>query len=120
MCVDLIFQKKLPLAACGVSDDELFAKRDRWRKDLANREKFWRFAFALIGTNHLRLSEFKNIILKESPPLFAGIPQLGSTAMVAGGVVAEQIARMVLGFPLPERMFLNKQTGEVVIDGCVT
>lgn len=107
---------KLSLAACGVSDEELFSKRDRWQADLADRNKFFEFAFALIGYNHLLVPEFKKIILKEEEVLFGGIPQLGSTAMMAGGVAAEAAVRIVLGFNMPERMFINKYTGEVLIE----
>jgi len=108
---------KLPLAACAVSDEELFSKRDRWQADLADRNKFFEFAFTLIGHNHLLVPEFKKIILKEEEILFGGIPQLGSTAMMAGGMAAEAIARITLGFKMPERMFINKHTGEVLING---
>ncbi|MBI2626077.1 MAG: ThiF family adenylyltransferase [Candidatus Nealsonbacteria bacterium] len=108
---------KLPLAACGVSDEELFSKRDRWQADLADRNKFFEFAFALIGHNHLLVPEFKRIILKEEEVLFGGIPQLGSTAMMAGGMAAEAIARIILGSKMPERMFINKYTGEALIMG---
>ena len=107
----------LPLAACGVSDDELYSARDQWRADLANRNKFFKFAFSLIGTHYKLVPEFKKIIFRETSPLFAGIPQLGSTAMMAGGVASEAVARLLLGFKMPERIFINKHTGEVVIEG---
>lgn len=109
--------KNLSLAACGISDEELYSKRDKWQSDLANRDKFYEFAFSLIGRNHERTPEFKKIILKENVALFGGVPQLGSTAMAAGGIAAESAARLLLGFKMPERMFINKHTGEVVIDG---
>jgi molybdopterin/thiamine biosynthesis adenylyltransferase len=109
----------LPLAPCGVSDDELYQRRDDWKKDLANRDKFYDFAFSLIGHNYLKVNEFKRLIHDEDPLLFAGVPQLGSTAMAAGALAAESTARLLLGHKLPERVFFNKHTGEVCIEGGV-
>ncbi|MDE1970892.1 MAG: ThiF family adenylyltransferase [Patescibacteria group bacterium] len=106
----------LPLTY-GVSDQELYATRDAWRADLANKDRFFEFAFALAGTHHNRLPELKRIILKEQPPLFGCVPQLGSTAMMAGGVASEAVVRLVLGHALCERLFINKHTGEVVAEG---
>lgn len=105
----------LPLAACGISDDELYAKRNRWQKDLANRDRFHEFAFALMGYHYRNVAEFKRIIHKEDPPVFGGIPQLGSTVMSAGGIAAEAIARLMLGYQMPERVFFHKHTGQVII-----
>jgi|SRR3989344_210364 len=100
-----------------VSDADLYQKRDEWRRDLANRKKFYEFAFSLIG-NHYNLSpEFRQIVLKENLPMFGGVPQLGSTAMMAGGIAGEVTARLLLGFKLPERMFMIKYNGQVVIEG---
>lgn len=109
--------KSFSLASCGIFDEELYSKRDKWQRDLANRDKFYEFAFSLIGRNHEKTPEFKKIILKEAAVLFGGVPQLGSTAMAAGGIAAEAAARLLLGFKMPERMFINKHTGEVAIDG---
>lgn len=107
----------LPLASCAISDEELYSARDHWRADLADRQKFYDFLFAMVGRNHVFVPEFKQIILKEGPILFAGVPQLGSTAMMAGGIAAEAAARLILGFKLPERMFINKHTGKTIIEG---
>jgi len=107
----------LPLAACGVSDDELYERRNQWQKDLADQDKFYAFAFALIGHHYHKTPEFKRIVFKEDTPLFGGIPQLGSTVMVGGGIIAEAIARLLLGFKLSERMFIHKYTGETIIEG---
>ncbi|MDP2695690.1 MAG: ThiF family adenylyltransferase [bacterium] len=103
--------------APGVTDDELFEHRDDWKKDLANRDKFYDFAFALIGHHYLKAREFERLIHNKKPPLFAGVPQLGSTAMVAAALAAEATARLLLGHRLPERMFFNKHTGETIIEG---
>lgn len=100
-----------------VPDEELYRKRDEWRADLANRTKFYEFAFALIGDHYKLSPEFKKIVLKENTPIFGGVPQLGSTAMMAGGIAGEVTARLLLGFKLPERVFMVKYNGKVVIEG---
>lgn len=110
-------KKNLPLAACGVSDKELYAARDQWRRDLADRDKFYDFAFTFIGHHYEKSQEFRSIIKKTGPILFGGLPQLGSTAMVAAGIASEAVARLLLGFQMPERMFIHKQTGESAIEG---
>lgn len=107
----------LPIVGCGVSDEELKRTRDNWRADMADRSKFYDFFFAMVGRNHELLPEFKRIVLKEDPPVFGGVPQLGSTAMAAGGIVGEAVARIMLGFTMPERMFINKYTGQAIVIG---
>lgn len=109
--------RTLSLAACGMSDEELYDRRDSWQRDLANRDLFYEFAFALIGKNYRHVEEFRRIIFQEDPPFFASVPQLGSTAMMAGGVAAEAVGRLLLGFPMPERMFINKHTGHTILEG---
>ncbi len=108
--------RSLPIAACGVSDEEIYSIQERCRKD-PNRENFYDFVFAIVGKNHIYTPEFKVLAFKEEPPVFGGVPQLGSTAMMAGGMVAEAAARLMLGFDLPERMFINKFTGKVIFEG---
>ena len=118
--IDLsVFHKNenLPLTTCGMSDMDLYQKRDLWKADLASRDKFLDFAFALVGKNYEMSPEFANIVNKSEPDLFAGTPQLGSTAMIVGGLVAEITARLILGFALPERMIFNKITGEGWAEG---
>lgn len=100
-----------------VSDQDLYRKRDEWRADLASRSKFYEFAFSLIGHNYRLTKEFKQIVLKENIPMFGGVPQLGSTAMMAGGIAGEVTARLLLGFKLPERMSIMKYNGQTVIEG---
>lgn len=108
--------QSLPIAACGVSDDEIYAIQKKCQAD-PNRENFYDFVFAIVGRNHIHAPEFKVLAMKEEPPVFGGVPQLGSTAMMAGGMVAEAAARLLLGFDLPERMFINKFTGKVIFEG---
>jgi molybdopterin/thiamine biosynthesis adenylyltransferase len=103
--------------AVGITDEELYAARNKALKDPGNRQKFFDFAFTMIGTDCL-WGEFEMIARKESfEPLFGSIPQLGSTASVAGGWAAEAVCRMVLGYSLPERRSINLQTGEVAQEG---
>ncbi len=109
--------ENLSLAPCGVGDVELYESRNKWRKDLSDREKFYDFAFKLIGHNYNEVPEFKAIVFQEIPPLFGGIPQLGSTAMAAGGIAGELVARIALGFKLPERMFIHKWNGKLLVQG---
>lgn len=100
-----------------VTDDELYSTRDEWQRDLANRSKFYEFAFALIGRHYQLSPEFRQIVLKENASMFGGVPQLGSTAMTAGGIAGEVTARLLLGFKLPERRFMLKYKGQVITEG---
>lgn len=101
--------------AVGVSDGELYEKRDEWQRDLADREKFFEFAFSMSGREQLTVPEFKRIILQEVPMQFAGIPQLGSTAAAAGGIAADVISRIILGHETPERIFIDYARGRMLI-----
>lgn len=100
----------------GISDSELYAARDRFIRE-RTREAWYQFFIAVVGRGALTVEEFRRIILKEDPPLFGGAPQLGSTVMTAGGIASEAVARLALGSLLPERMFVNKYTGEINIEG---
>jgi hypothetical protein len=108
--------KNFPLTF-GVTDEELYQKRNIWQRDLANREKFFEFAFAMSGKNQLSVPEFKRIIMKEVPVQFAGIPQLGSTAAAAGGIAADIIGRILLGHTCPERIFVDYVKGIILKEG---
>ncbi len=100
-----------------ISDESLYEKRAIWERDKADRKKFFDFAHALIGNHYKHLPELREIIDQEKPPMFAGVPQLGSTAMAAGGIAAEIAARALLGYSLPERMLINKFTAETKTEG---
>lgn len=97
--------QKLPYAP-EVSDEQL--------EELADKKDFFGFFKAIVGEKNIP-PEFKNIM--ESIPLFQGAAQLGSTAATAAGITAEAVARILLGWKMPERMFFNKQTGEVRKEG---
>ncbi len=105
----------LPLVIGGMSDGEISAIEERYRKNpsLGN---FFQFAFGLIGHTYRRMPEFKIIV--ESlmhdgvPPEFGGAPQLGSTAMVAAGLAGEAVPRIILGHELKERTFIDITSAE--------
>ena len=69
---------------------------DKKLEKLADEKDFYGFFKAIVGIKNLP-DEFKSV-LDEQPPLFNGAPQLGSTAMVAGGIAAEAAARILLGW----------------------
>lgn len=108
---------KLPLAGCGVTDDELYASIEECKNADIGKSRFDIFASRLIGINYRQIPEFRKIFLYEEPPLFGGWAQLGSTAMMGGGIIGEAVARIILGHRLPERMFINKFTGETLVEG---
>ena len=104
----------LPLAH-GVSDDYLKSKMEAVYDSAGYRKVFFEFVDALIGEEY-RTGELKRIIEGSSEvPTSTIIPQLGSTAVCAGAVAAELIARVRLGHSYPGRAYFNKQTLEVKI-----
>lgn len=109
-------KKELPLASCTQSDKDLYDALLRCEKD-PNRKNFFDFVSAIIGGNDVYLPEYRQIIRREVEPLFAGVPQLGSTVAVAGGIVAETAARLLLGYKLPERLFVHKYIGKSFTEG---
>lgn len=112
----LRYDKKqtLPLTY-GTRDDKLYASMEAVYENPSNREIFFQFVDDLIGTDY-RQDELKKIIEgKTEIPTSTIIPQLGSTAAVAGGMVAETICRLRLGYDYPSRIFINKRTFAVKI-----
>ena len=103
----------LSLFPC-VSDAIVSEIYERWKKNLGNQERFYEFFFAVVGPHALEISEFRRIVFKEDEIIFGGAPQLGSTAMAAGGIAAEAAARIILGHNTPDRMFIDKFTGKVI------
>lgn len=105
---------KLPLTY-GTKDDVLRASTKAVYDNPSNREIFFKFVDDLIGTDY-RQDELKKIIEgKTEIPTSTIIPQLGSTAAVAGGLIAETIARIRLGYSYPSRVIFNKRTFAVTI-----
>ncbi len=99
----------LPLTH-GTSDAELYAKMEAVYNRPGNREAFFGFVDALVGTAY-RQDELADIILEKSEiPTSTLIPQLGSTVAMAGAVAAEAVARICLGYSYPPRAIINKRT----------
>jgi hypothetical protein len=109
-------EPNLPLAY-NISDEALFGLYNLWRQDKGSKTRFFDFATALIGPQQWTIRQFRRIVRREIETEFGGIPQLGSTAMIAGGIAAKIIIWMALGYRLPERMFINFLTGEIVREG---
>ncbi len=108
--------RSLPLT-WGSSDHDLSESMEEVYRRPGDRAQFFNFVDSLIGTNY-RSDELARIINNESEiPTSTIIPQLGSTAMVAGGILAEAIARIRLGHTYPERIHFNKKTFEVTSYG---
>ena len=79
------------------------------------RNAFFEFVDKLIGKNY-KCGELQEILKGEvRVPTSTLIPQLGSTIAVAGGIVAEAVARIRLGYSYPPRALVNKQTFKVKI-----
>ncbi|GEM_PF-1301485 len=108
--------RTLPLTY-GNSDDILEQSMEEVYQHPGDRTRFYHFVDELIGKNY-RTDELGRIIEnKLEIPTSTIIPQLGSTAMVAGGILAEAIARIRLGHKYPERVHFNKKTFAVTSFG---
>jgi hypothetical protein len=106
---------QLPLAV-GISDEELFAKKDAIYANPGNLEVFYDFVYAMHGKLGFR-DEFENISRKKVPLQFGGVPQLTSTVSAGAGIMAETIARMQLGWEQHERIFFDMNRMELVTEG---
>lgn len=94
----------------GVEDKKLRESTKAFYDNPTSHDIFFKFVDDLIGTDY-RQDELKNIIQKKTEiPTSTIIPQLGSTAAVTGGIVAEAIARLRLGYDYPSRVIINKRT----------
>ncbi len=106
--------KNLPLS-WGVSDQFLKEKMEGVYVQAGNKKTFFEFVDALIGSDYRR-GELNAIIEeKVEIPTSTIIPQLGSTVAMAGAIAAESVARIVLGFDLPPRVIVDKQTFAVTV-----
>lgn len=102
---------KAPLAY-GITDEELYFRLGMVDRNSSDRTNFFRLADGLVGDGH-REGEFARLTSGKFRKLFKSIPQLGSTASVASGIVSEVIAATSLGWKFPERFCINKRTREV-------
>ncbi|MBI2406549.1 MAG: ThiF family adenylyltransferase [Candidatus Harrisonbacteria bacterium] len=96
-----------PLAN-GTGDKALYAAMDAVYANPGDRKTFFAFVDALIGTNYRRGELARIIGGMAEIPTSTIIPQLGSTVAVAGGLVAETVARILLGETYPSRVFFDK------------
>jgi hypothetical protein len=95
--------------ACGKTDEEIYASL---AKAMAGGGIF-DFAAALIGEDYLqRGDEFGDLATGRLPKQYGSIPQIGSTAMMAGGAAGEIVARMALGKKY-HRRFIIDPSGEI-------
>lgn len=94
----------------GASDETLIQAMNKVYDDPGNKKVFFDFVDTLIGTEY-RSDELLEIMEGRCEiPTSTIIPQLGSTAAMAGAIAAETIARMRLGQQYPPRMIFNKKT----------
>lgn len=99
--------------ALGVSDEEVYEAQKRYESK-PSRDSLFAFANCLIGSDYQR-GELKRLIRGEQPKISGSVPQLGSTAMLAGAIVAEVVSRTVLGHRIfYERFMIDKQTLEIL------
>jgi molybdopterin/thiamine biosynthesis adenylyltransferase len=105
---------KLPLTFKN-TDAKLIKSMETVYEDPGNRKTFFNFVDQLIGRDY-RQDELKEIIEQKTEiPTSTIIPQLGSTIMAAGGIMAEAIARIRLGYNYPPRLIFNKHTFKLKI-----
>lgn len=99
----------------GVSDEKIYNAIGNIESNPTSRKVFYSFVDTLIGTDYRQGELGKIIDGNVEIPTATLIPQLGSTIQVASGIVAEAIARMLLGHSYPSRMIFNKNTFETKI-----
>jgi molybdopterin/thiamine biosynthesis adenylyltransferase len=92
----------------GTHDADLYAARNACQTRPGDRDTFFSFVDALIGQNYRQGELADSIAGRSERPSETLFAQLGSTVMVAGGVAAETIARIALGYEVPERTWFSK------------
>lgn len=91
--------------AYGITDDDL---NELFVKAGTSEIGFFDFAAGLIGRDYLeRGDEFGDLITGKISKHYSSVPQIGSTALMTGGIAGEIIARMALGFKYPERFVVD-------------
>lgn len=80
-----------------------------------NIEDRWNFIDAFCGPEYRtdEADELAKWVRKEGEQPTASLPQLGSTAMVSGGIGGEVIAKHFLGHQIPERQIWDLKKGTV-------
>ena len=104
--------------AYGMPDETLYEVKRRWDADVCNRNLLLEVFYALIGREGVCMDErFKEILFQEVPVEFSGLPQLGSTAALGGGLAAWVVVQIVLGGKVAERMYFNPLTQNLISKG---
>lgn len=100
---------KLPLAY-GKSDKEVYAGLDAFYANPSGHKSFMNLLDILIGKDY-RQGEFKKILEGKSEiPTSTIAPQIASTVALSGALIAETVARLLLGHNYPQRFLFNKRT----------
>lgn len=94
----------------SASDSDLRAAMESVYDHPGDREKFFAFVDLLIGSEYREGQLGKIIDQKTEIPTSTIIPQMGSTAMVAAGIMSEAAANIRLGHSYPDRVLFNKRT----------
>lgn len=103
--------------AYGISDEELITFKEVYEK-ASSRDTFFKFVDGMIGPAYrLEDTEFGRLMRNEIKTPIPALQQLGSTAIMAGGLLTEVIARRALGYMYPERFMLDKTTLSVSAEG---
>jgi len=95
--------ESLPISL-GVDDQELHRLSDLAEN---SSDDFIRFATALVGNLLDYDDEFGKLVKGGLPRVSSSLPQLGSTAVTAGGWTGEIVGRILLGHKFPERVVLD-------------
>lgn len=102
----------------GVSDEQLLDSQQKWREDMANRELFIHFSRQLMGNNLKKIPEVDDLVEKRLDSPYSGsIPQIGIAAYTGGNHMALLIAMNVLGYKIPERIFVDLRKGKIESEG---
>ncbi|GIX06324.1 MAG: hypothetical protein KatS3mg115_0727 [Candidatus Poribacteria bacterium] len=101
--------------AYGVEDETLYRALAELEENPTDRRRLLAFATTFLGPDFLQ-GELKAILEGHSEvPTATLVPQLGSTAAMAGAIAAETIARLSLGEEYPPRLIFNKHTFEAKV-----
>ncbi len=108
---------KLPMCH-EVPDDVVLALLEQYQRGTGEREVFIEMAYAFSGRDEVvAVTDFREVALREVLTPFAGFPQLGSTAGMAGGLAAWIISQIHLGHPVWERMTFDPMRATVTCKG---
>ncbi|HSE34529.1 MAG TPA: ThiF family adenylyltransferase [Candidatus Paceibacterota bacterium] len=101
----------------SASDEDLRAAMELVYDHPGDRGAFFAFVDLLIGSDYREGQLGKIIDQKTEIPTSTIIPQMGSTAMVAAGIMSEAVGNIRLGHAYPDRVFFNKRTFTITETG---